>query len=109
MILDTKHTEGPWKVDGESCRVLGPQRSEPTPQRPKTVVAQCSVYCTPSGEDGFGYYEARANARLIAAAPELLEALKRYFSEMEIGDAGQRDIEGFEVIAYAAISKAESK
>lgn len=58
--------------------------------------------------DGFRKV-AQPDANLIAAAPELLNALERYFSEMEIDDAGQRDIEGFELLARAAIAKATGK
>lgn len=43
---------------------------------------------------------------LAEAAPDLLDALNRYFSEMEIGDADQRDLAGFEILARKAIAKA---
>jgi hypothetical protein len=57
-----------------------------------------------------GYRNARADAAFIVRAcnshHELLAALERYFSEMEIGDEGQRDMAGFEKQARAAIAKA---
>ena len=58
-----KHTKGPWILD-KDCRnrfIVGPVGSE--------VVADLTEY--------HGKAQAEANAQLIAAAPELLEALKR--------------------------------
>ena len=55
------------------------------------------------------------NARLIAAAPDLLEALKLFVSEyvelVESGDAGFWDAESEEKVkkARAAIAKAEGR
>lgn len=54
--------------------------------------------------------EAEANARLIAAAPDLLEALKRVEHYLQ-GDRTGRDFEESDVvgIVQAAIAKAEGK
>jgi len=69
----TKHTPGPWTVnpycnDGAEVRAIAP-------------VAWCSVATTvgSSGSQSIDAAEARANARLIAAAPDLLAALERLF------------------------------
>lgn len=104
-ILITKHTPGPWKV------------VKPQYENKKGVFA--SVYTNPATEKGFRTCEfdiradeyknshAEANARLIAAAPELLDALK---TMVEIADAsgvvlwGESD-EVF-AAARAAIQKA---
>ncbi|NTG61800.1 hypothetical protein G6L45_16085 [Agrobacterium rhizogenes] len=57
----------------------------------------------------------RANARLIAAAPDLLEALKALFEDYknlaDSGDAGNWKLENLEVgkRALAAIAKAENR
>ena len=59
-----KHTQGPWQAIGTMVRgryALGENN------RPGGLIADCGGYYTP---------ETSANARLIAAAPELLEALK---------------------------------
>lgn len=62
-----KHTPGPWNTDNAGYRVLAKRKGfKPTPEHPVFVVAQCSVYCCGDRE------EQSANARLIAAAPELL-------------------------------------
>ena len=49
--------------------------------------------------------EARANARLIASAPELLEALSRLLSAVEADDIGPGHIED----ARAAIARARGE
>lgn len=63
--MDTKHTPGPWKVSQNVSRhVVGPNGG--------------IVTCGELTWDGPGSSAvADANARLIAAAPELLEALRR--------------------------------
>ena len=56
----SKHTPGPWATDGGD-----------------TVVAMGNqIVVTAPAPDGASREEMKANARLIAAAPELLEALK---------------------------------
>ncbi len=58
-MTDSNHTPGPWRAgqDG-NMRVYGPDNS----QEHSGLIASV--------------YKGRANARLIAAAPELLEALE---------------------------------
>ena len=60
--MSTQHTPGPWKVvtSWEDFMVEGPNREE--------IIFQDGPYGTPTIK--------QANARLIAAAPDLLEALK---------------------------------
>lgn len=56
-----KHTQGPWRIGDAGTTVFGPPNGNPSPLRIADIAK------TP---------EYRANARLIAAAPELLEALR---------------------------------
>jgi len=60
-----KHTPGPWDFDSFALREE--IRAENNP----LIATVCSVHCD-SPE------QMKANARLIAAAPELLEALRWY-------------------------------
>ena len=53
-------------------------------------------------------YDAK-DTDLLSATPDMYEALSRYFSEMEIDDINQRDMKGFEKMAYAAIAKAKER
>jgi hypothetical protein len=86
----SKHTPGPWRLWGSAD--------------PSQVIsaADCFVAQTVGGND-------KANARLIAAAPELLEALQDLFgADMEfhlMGDGKEDQIAAI-AKARAAIAKA---
>ena len=84
-----RHTPGPWKVEGVDIYAPAPANVRPHIAR---VI-----------------YGGKSDARLIAAAPELLEALKRYV-EWQEGKFDAIDIEA-EILApaKAAIAKAEGK
>ena len=64
----SKHTPGPWNVDGDAT-VYGPRFSIANDKEQIGIfeVADCKGY----------KQEREANARLIAAAPDLLLALER--------------------------------
>lgn len=83
-----KHTEGPWHVWSEQYPRVGPTHN--------CTVA--GVFACPSGDQ-------QANARLIAAAPEMLEALKSAMQCLEdfVGDGPTYRM------VKAAIVKAEGK
>lgn len=71
-MADVKHTKGPWYVGAmNGCLFIIDQPPRPSnddvnPDRQVNVVAKLD------------YASADANARLIAAAPELLEVLKLF-------------------------------
>lgn len=68
-MRQTKHTPGPWSV-------LWSSNTFPSIHAGPTSVPVASLYAhTPSRSDRDIFENAEANARLIAAAPELLEAL----------------------------------
>ena len=67
----SQHTPGPWQTDGERVYSL----------TERGTIDRTVSDCTPAPEDEDGgdslqLPEARANARLIAAAPDLLAALR---------------------------------
>lgn len=79
----SKHTPGPWILGGCSGRMI----------------------TTPSGYRGDGFIadvDTKANAQLIAAAPDMLEALKQV---AEHEDAGCYDMKK----VLSAIAKAEGR
>lgn len=71
--MSAQHTPGPWKID--------PNR------RGKAIT--CSIGLTIAGAHKCGSQD--ANARLIAAAPELLEALKECCADLVIASDNARD------------------
>lgn len=98
-MTKAKHTSGPWTVPEKFPSEV--ERSDG-----KTVAScwhQHAVGKTVTLEDvaPVSLSESRANARLIAAAPELLEALERILGAMPFGDEPD--------FAVAAINKAKGK
>ena len=82
--MTKQHTPGPWHV-------------EPAPNRVHFAVRNDGVHVVT------GWREGAANARLIAAAPDLLEALRRLVDACD-----HEKISGSQVTnARAAITKAE--
>ena len=65
-MSETKYTPGPWRTSDEFNHesVVGPDRR---------MVADCAVLPVAGGD---GLEANRSNARLIAAAPDMAEALK---------------------------------
>lgn len=86
----TQTTPGPWGLmSGMPTNVLG---------NGGIRVARCDF------DGDFGHPECAANARLIAAAPDLLEAVKEFCRRVEAGEV--RSIKSY-AIFKAAIAKAE--
>lgn len=103
-MSDIKHTPGPWIVTHDGRLIEAEYR--------EGYVASVSFYdsqfCGPEDEA-----EAAANAFLIAAAPELLEALKAarsaWLAEANSGDGVNEEQEPILAQVDAAIAKAEGK
>lgn len=101
--MDAKHTPGPWRVSEQSPTIIK--------QDMRMIGNESGVLIgSASGYTGSGFFptdeEAVANARLIAAAPELLEALEEVMSML--GSELVKDTLGYEWHdkARAAIAKA---
>jgi hypothetical protein len=91
MKTDTKHNQGPWEVHYS----LANENLASVTTRNREPIAPCV------GEN------AEANARLIAAAPELLACLKDLLDNAEIDALNEPDLELRCDAARAAILKAE--
>lgn len=90
-MSEITHTPGPWKLypdDENGQAVVGGQHTE---------IATCWHHCLGSIEK-----QMRANARLIAAAPDLLNALENLTIAIGMG----WDLDGVVDQAAAAIAKA---
>ena len=88
----TKHTPGPWELNRFEQQLIG---------APTKNVARCIVIPADGPER---YRIAAANARLIAAAPDLLEAAK--IAEAYLKQIGYKPVEHLKII-IDAIRKAE--
>lgn len=71
-MSETKHTPGPWYIDPDKPTMVldGPLKTA------GEIVAQCGASAKLGIAMHISIASSQANARLIAAAPELLEALK---------------------------------
>ncbi len=99
---ESKHTPGPWAIwDTKNGRQVGMS------ERPVMVATMCELEkLRLYPEEGHYPGSLEANARLIAAAPDLLEALKHMSEvfERELGPKWESVI-----VARAAIAKAEGR
>ena len=100
MMIEMKHTPGPWHIaprkPGNAYRIT---QSE-TPQTGALVIADLS--CGAHRPDA----EQAANAQLIAAVPDLLEALKGIIAALSQNKTLPADIEAAKSYAKAAIAEA---
>jgi len=74
--MDTKHTPGPWHVSGSEVNVADSSGM---------ILAECGsslIKNSMGGKDPRNRNETKANAALIAAAPELAEALASTLNAM---------------------------
>lgn len=93
-MTQSQHTPGPWIVQGDTY---------------VTVNSLIIAHCKQAGNTTLE--EAQANARLIAAAPELLEALEDLigYAEHRFGDNDYYKNHGCMNKARAAIAKARGE
>lgn len=99
------HTPGPWRVEGDALRGWEHRVTAATfdNRDMRLTVADIPNAYNLAKLDP----EVEANARLIAAAPDLLEAC-RVLTNTDAGDAMTRLARGLE-LARAAIAKAEGR
>jgi hypothetical protein len=74
--MAAKHTPGPWKAAPYSSVVGCPVSAQPDKRKNTFVVA--GVHGAAAEDDDERRLEVEANARLIAAAPELLDLAKLF-------------------------------
>lgn len=106
---EAKHTPGPWAVskgyDG-SISV-----SATRPYRINNISAGTPIICDVYQHPEFDSFSGAANARLIAAAPELLDALRGLLALEEENLHGYDDIDVCAEVQFAraAIAKATGR
>lgn len=97
------HTKGPWDIGGVNGGGL--PHTVYCDDATGSAVAKCDFEFVNRSKE-----ELRANARLIAAAPDLLEALEMSLQAYDYGHTGPKAtirIAKFEEKASAAIAKAK--
>lgn len=100
-MSETKHTPGPWILEGPwagFCNIRRADNGE--------MVMSLSAPGPEFGDREHSPEEKEANANLMAAAPELLDACKAMFKQFKIMTT---DGDGLDALgkAYEAIEKAE--
>jgi len=85
-MSETKHTPGPWSLEHWDYGEGRPDETMPTICTDDTAVAQVLAIFRPDDAD-HGESERDANARLIAAAPDLLAACEAAFNYVNVPNA----------------------
>lgn len=102
ISMETKHTPGPWSFDDIMSQGSMVYRRIRTGR--EEAIGAVSAYKLTKGRDA----EAEANARLIAAAPDLLAAARRVANlNPDAGEIGAGMLRTIVAEARAAIAKAE--
>lgn len=90
--MTAKHTRAPWRIGDAGATVFGAPNGTPSPDTVATL----------------GPRNRAANARLIAAAPELLAALQRVYDFLDANYA-DHDMPDILPAVRAAIAKATTE
>ena len=102
MSTPNRHTPGPWRVSEVSCDVLAPSAAKDTAGEPNywRIIAEVPAL----GPSPVETRERHGTARLIAAAPLMLEALENLEN-----DDGQRMPDSAWRLVLDAIASATGK
>jgi hypothetical protein len=107
--VSAQHTPGPWRVEVRPTNVKVLHEARGKGDGYNNRVAECHHWSPATGPQT-SPMEAEANARLIASAPDLLEALEdlkhRAWNVYQASEVGDMDFENAVGKANAAISKA---
>ena len=81
--MTTKHTPGPWRIGDNGITIFGPKTELPSP----VTIAKLLPPTVRVDQE-----ERKANALLIAAAPDLLVMLQRLLDEVKMSEAAMSHI-----------------
>lgn len=114
-MSESKHTPGPWHwlIHDHSCASLG-VGDDPGMGTPLVMSVSPCRSCADRARDGEWKWgrcttPSEADARLIAAAPEMYEALHDLIALVETLDGGEHDDAPELIAARAALAKAETR
>ncbi|MDW9762182.1 hypothetical protein GOB02_21835 [Sinorhizobium meliloti] len=101
----SKHTPGPWATRQQFANRWLIEKDQGSNEAGEKLIPLClAAVHTTILEVGCGERDTEANAHLIAAAPDLLAALKEFVHPHQSGRLTERERNG---MALAAIAKAE--
>jgi hypothetical protein len=104
--MSAKHTPGPWRVEQDTTQIWG--ACDPSDNSTRGMgypIAECRTTRAGNWATGPDCDEAEANARLIAAAPDLLALAYQYRNDLKYPpapDSRERRLQAID----AAIAKA---
>jgi len=112
--MGNKHTPGPWETTGTKKLYIEPINMKVRWDWFSDDCKRCNMTKSSDINEGSQIYnprklkEAQANARLIAAAPELLEACKYVVKWHRENDSGEGELYGLDFVTtcIGAIAKA---
>ena len=109
-MSESKHTPGPWRIiiDDDGNPLSGRLMVAAAPELDCAIV-HWDGFAQEFWESARGKKEMHANARLIAAAPDLLEALERCLNFIENTESEMGDTLECGDKARAAIAKAKGE
>ena len=91
--MNTKHTPGPWRIGDAGLTIFGPKTDHPAP---------VSIVELPGPTPRVSASERRANALLIAKAPDMLEGLRNAAHDLD----GPHDPQAIRARLLALIAQA---
>ena len=94
-----EHTKGPWKSGGGTIYAPWPEREG------DRIIADLLTH---HGDNGLTNDEVTANAKLIAASPDMLEALEEIAGDSLAASDPQLVVDAMRITATAAIEAARS-
>lgn len=109
MTTRATHTPGPWIIDERITQYRGPNRHTPAPDF-SVIGSDRSAVCRMFVRaDAANVAQVRADVALIAAAPDLLDALTGLLERFSatFDNSNQADVDAY-YAAKAAIAKAEA-
>jgi hypothetical protein len=100
---EVKHTPGPWRIGDAGRTVFGPPNGNPAPEIIATIYGGTSDQAAVTRA-----LKMKSNARLIAAAPELLDAAKGLVWAWN-HPLGTKGTDAYAAALENAIAKAEGR